>query len=69
LSFRGFLCTLLAVVLMVLFAVGLAIFQAGSENAQCSGTDVRVFLTSTISDPFFWVATIAFAALAYQLAR
>ena len=68
-SFRGFLCSLLAVILMFLFAVGLAIFQAGSDRTASSNIDVRVLLMSTMSDPFFWVATVAFAALAYQLAR
>ena len=62
-SFRGALCSLLTVIAMFLFAEALAIFRTKS------GVDLRSALTDTMSDPFFWVATIAWAALAYQLAR
>jgi hypothetical protein len=52
---------------MFFFAGALAMIELRSEKPR--PVDLRSSLTSTMTDPAFWIATVAWAALAYQLAK
>ena len=68
-SIRATLYSLLTVVVMFLIVGGLAVVRARSEKTGPTGIDLRLVLTSTMKNPFFWIATIAWAALTYKLTK